>query len=494
MWDIRKRGVLLTYGEHQAAVSCIRFSPDGRSMVSSDRDGILKVWDLRSGKSVVTKSDAAGEITDLQFHPSEMLFAASSQDGRCYFYDFESYQLVSVTEKSTNIPSAIRFSFAGDVLTALMGDILAEFAWEPEAKRTKAIHINNGKKGDLILSQNKAIATGIKEKNQLIVSVVDSSKISTKPRARKQPSSTPKQVKANVSLPDPNISLISDRPRNGIRANANQNNSTKETNVSLPANAYSDAFSSVHKIPRSPRGVKAPSKPRAREVKADFMSKMKQKNENDIPVEIHVTPAPVVKSKRPLAMVKPNNSMEIDPGMLASPVSPQVQKNLPKPNSILSLLQQSVEVKKVLKNRQVVLEDCTRQHTMVGALRKSYRDRGVMYDLLSNLLSMPDAWTLELAVEAAQVASLLAQSSEVHHQKLSSTALKHILTHFRQTIEHSISGPHGIGVDLSAEQRQQRSKEILRLVDETRNTFQSSSQNATTLKEIDFLMRNFQIS
>ena len=94
------------------------------------------------------------------------------------------------------------------------------------------------------------------------------------------------------------------------------------------------------------------------------MSKMKQKNENDIPVEIHVTPAPVVKSKRPLAMVKPNNSMEIDPGMLASPVSPQVQKNLPKPNSILSLLQQSVEVKKVLKNRQVVLEDCTRQHTM----------------------------------------------------------------------------------------------------------------------------------
>jgi len=69
---------------------------------------------------------------------------------------------VSHTEKSTNIPSAIRFTFAGDVLTALMGDLLAEFAWEPEARRTKAIHINNGKKGDLMLSQNKSIATGIK--------------------------------------------------------------------------------------------------------------------------------------------------------------------------------------------------------------------------------------------------------------------------------------------------------------------------------------------
>ena len=43
-----------------------------------------------------------------------------------------------------------------------MGDLLAEFAWEPEARRTKAIHIHNGKKGDLMLSQNKVIATGVK--------------------------------------------------------------------------------------------------------------------------------------------------------------------------------------------------------------------------------------------------------------------------------------------------------------------------------------------
>ena len=121
---------------------------------------------------------------------------------------------------------------------------------------------------------------------------------------------------------------------------------------------------------------------------------------------------------------------------------------------------------------------------------------------------MPDIWTLELAVEATQVASLLAQSIEEHHQKLSTAALKHILTAYRQTIENSLNAPvspilsfliiknlkMGIGVDLSAEKRQQRSKEILRLVDETRNAFQPSSQNATTLKEIDFLMKNFRVS
>lgn len=142
----------------------------------------------------------------------------------------------------------------------------------------------------------------------------------------------------------------------------------------------------------------------------------------------------------------------------------------------------------------MILEDCNRNQSKVEALRKSYRDRGAMYDILSNILSMPDVWTLELAVEAAQVASLLAQSTEEHHQKLSTAALKYILTSYRQTIENSLNAPMGIGVDLSAEQRQQRSLEVLRLVNETRNAFQPSSQNATTLKEIDFLMKNFRVS
>ena len=89
---------------------------------------------------------------------------------------------------------------------------------------------------------------------------------------------------------------------------------------------------------------------------------MKQRNENEIPVEIHVAPAPVHKSKRPLAMVKPNNSMEIDPSLLASPV--QAQKTLQEPSHILELLEHSVEVKKVLKNRHLILEDCFRNQPM----------------------------------------------------------------------------------------------------------------------------------
>jgi len=64
-----------------------------------------------------------------------------------------------------------------------------------------------------------------------------------------------------------------------------------------------------------------------------------------------------------------------------------------------------------------------------------------MYDILSSILAMPDIWTLELAVEATQVASLLAQSTEEHHQKLSTVALKHILTAYRQTIENSLNTP-----------------------------------------------------
>lgn len=507
LWDVRKRGVVQTYGDNATPISCLRFSPDGKFMVSGAQDGVIKIWDLRSGKNVETKENVDGEIHDIQFHPSEMLFAAASQDGHVYFFDFENYQLVSKTTKSANVPTAIRFAFGGDTLTALMGDVLAEFQWEPCAKRVNAYQLNNGKRGDLMLSQNKAITSGIKERRQVVVTVVEPGKIEKrKPRAQ----STPKE-KINKSLPSAiNISQISSsrRPVRVPGTNSNQNNS--KIDYSFQDNSI---FAAVPKIPRSPRAVKvAPPKSKIREIKVEskappktapkveprvptkLVPKIRQRPENDIPVEIHVGPVPIrmqpLDKQRPLAMVKPNNSMEIDPNQL-KPIPARLDHQ--KPQGLLQVLQQSIEAKKVLRTRHNLLSATIGNGSIVNALRKSYADRGVMYDILSTSLLNPESWTLEFAVEAAQVANLLAQSSEVHHQKLSSTVLKHILTQFRQTLENNMKAPLGIGVDLSAEQRQRRCKDLLRLVDETRESFQPTQQNATTLKEIDFLLQGFQL-
>ena len=99
----------------------------------------------------------------------------------------------------------------------------------------------------------------LKEKNQLIVNIVDSTKIKPKIQNRKQNYSTPKIGKANQSLPDPNISSICDRPRNVRPINMNHSNS-KEQNASssLPVSKSVEqhAFNSAHKLPRSPRAVK----------------------------------------------------------------------------------------------------------------------------------------------------------------------------------------------------------------------------------------------
>jgi ribosomal protein S8 len=100
------------------------------------------------------------------------------------------------------------------------------------------------------------------EKNQLIVNIVDSSKIKPKVQnSRKQSYSTPKIGKANQSLPDPNISSISENRQRHVRpASINMNHSnSKEQNVSNPvpvSKSQHAVFNAAHKLPRSPRAVK----------------------------------------------------------------------------------------------------------------------------------------------------------------------------------------------------------------------------------------------
>ncbi|MED6139375.1 hypothetical protein PIB30_083256, partial [Stylosanthes scabra] len=53
-WDIRKKGCIHTYKGHSQGISTIKFTPDGRWVVSSEFDNVVKVWDLTAEKLLVT--------------------------------------------------------------------------------------------------------------------------------------------------------------------------------------------------------------------------------------------------------------------------------------------------------------------------------------------------------------------------------------------------------------------------------------------------------
>ena len=50
VWDVRNKSCIQTYNGHDKEITCVRFSPDGRWVASSAKDGQLLLWDLVAGK------------------------------------------------------------------------------------------------------------------------------------------------------------------------------------------------------------------------------------------------------------------------------------------------------------------------------------------------------------------------------------------------------------------------------------------------------------
>lgn len=109
IWDIRKKGCIHTYKGHTQGINTIKFTPDGRWVVSGGFDNVVKVmfnhlfyalvktgvlspclkslissifvqvWDLTAGKLMHNFNFHEGPIFSLDFHPLEFLLATGVQ-------------------------------------------------------------------------------------------------------------------------------------------------------------------------------------------------------------------------------------------------------------------------------------------------------------------------------------------------------------------------------------------------------------------------------
>jgi katanin p80 WD40 repeat-containing subunit B1 len=69
VWDVRQKLCIQTYTGHKKEVTCVRFSPDGRWVASSGKDGSLLIWDLIAGKLLNTIDFGPVHATSFEFNP-----------------------------------------------------------------------------------------------------------------------------------------------------------------------------------------------------------------------------------------------------------------------------------------------------------------------------------------------------------------------------------------------------------------------------------------
>ncbi|XP_057499373.1 katanin p80 WD40 repeat-containing subunit B1 homolog KTN80.2-like isoform X2 [Actinidia eriantha] len=131
IWDIRKKGCIHTYKGHTQGISTIKFTPDGRWVVSGGFDNAVKVWDLTAGKLLHDFKFHEGHIHSLDFHPLEFLLATGSADRTVKFWDLETFELIgSARPESTGVRS-ISFHPDGRTLFCGLDDSLKVYSWEP---------------------------------------------------------------------------------------------------------------------------------------------------------------------------------------------------------------------------------------------------------------------------------------------------------------------------------------------------------------------------
>ncbi|MBT6156910.1 MAG: protein kinase [Planctomycetaceae bacterium] len=120
-YQLSKRD-LLTLTGHKYAVSCVAFSPDGKSLASASYDGTVKLWDSETGEEKRTldiKLQGDGEayqVTCVAYSPDGNTLASAGWDGTIRLWDVASGKKNATLKGHTGFVWSVAFSPDGKTL------------------------------------------------------------------------------------------------------------------------------------------------------------------------------------------------------------------------------------------------------------------------------------------------------------------------------------------------------------------------------------------
>jgi WD40 repeat protein len=88
---------------HQLAANVVRYSPDGKFLLTGGRDAHLNIWKVGNYELVKSIPAHNWAIYDIVFNPDETLFATASRDKTIKIWDATTYQLIRrITNENLN--------------------------------------------------------------------------------------------------------------------------------------------------------------------------------------------------------------------------------------------------------------------------------------------------------------------------------------------------------------------------------------------------------
>ncbi|KAI7994536.1 hypothetical protein LOK49_LG11G00038 [Camellia lanceoleosa] len=470
IWDIRRKGCIHTYKGHTRGVNAIRFTPDGRWVGLVER---TILWDLTAGKLLHDFKYHEGQIQCIDFHPHEFLLATGSADRTVKFWDLETFELIGSAGPETTVYACMAFNPDGRTLLVVCTKSLKVVSWEP-IRCHDAVDVGWSRLSDLNIHEGKLLGCSYNQScvgvwvvdlsflNQITFLV---SKLKNFLQNSIQTHNQKQIFHTQITIPKLTNSKYNSILKSYLKLYQTLPKERERERVLFISLEHQLHNSTIkNSIPRSiqnrwvdDRLIFLPPCTCNTDLKHTYEGHAKlvpnwEKSERytyyEAPASSNLSgTVPVV------SMLQPNATGPISPEKETLPVSDK--------DAIVEIMEQHDHFVGSMQSRlgrlQMVHKYWERHDVRgaIGAMEKM-ADHAVLADVISFLTEKPDIITLDICTYLLPLLAGLLESNMDRHQGLSLEMLLKLVRVFGSVIYSTLSASSSVGVDIEAEQRQER--------------------------------------